>query len=134
MRARGDAHGPGRPDVGVGALEIPVVIEDLHPSVRSISDVHVPLRVYCNRVRRIELTRIASTRAPGFDELSVLVELGDARIPVAVRNENISGRIPGDIGRTVEIVAHCSRARQSAASPAGAFTASASAAATTAFT
>ena len=49
-------------------------------------------------------------RAPGLEELSVLVELGDARVAVAVGDENVAGGVPGHVGGPIEIVAGDARA------------------------
>src|SRR4029453_11522072 len=53
----------------------------------------------------IELAGFGTRRAPGLDELPVLVELGDAGVAVTIGNKNVAGSVPGHRGGRVEIVA-----------------------------
>ena len=84
------------------AQEFAVAIEDLNPAIAAIRHVDVALRIGGDIVRRVELAGLVAAVAPGFDPVAVLVGLGDARIDVAVADENIALRIEGDIGRLPE--------------------------------
>src|SRR5262245_14315300 len=105
LRARRDADRRWRTDVDILRLEIPVAVEDLNPIVASVADVDEALRIDRHRVRDIELAWRGAARSPGLDVLAVLVELGDARVAIAVGDVDVAGRIPGDIGRPIEVVA-----------------------------
>src|SRR5712692_4610848 len=112
VRARGYADGPWRADIEVHRLKFTVVIEDLNPAVFPVADVYVPLGVRGDRVHGMKLAGLRPSGAPGLDEFSVLVELRDARIVVAIGDEDVSIRIPRDVGGPVKIVARDSRAWQ----------------------
>src|SRR4030095_11338877 len=60
-----------------------LLIEDLHTAVSTVRDEKPPLRIEHEAVRRVELTRAGTLVSPCLDELSVPVELDDARIGVA---------------------------------------------------
>src|ERR1700694_3622922 len=53
-------------------------------------------------MEQVELARTVAVLAPGLDPIAVLAELGDARIDVAVADEDVAGRIPGHVGRLAE--------------------------------
>ena len=59
-----------------------------------------------DRVRRAELAGLLALHAAadGFDESAILVVFHDAGVSVAVQDEDISGRIPGDVGLAAERV------------------------------
>src|SRR5262249_19781764 len=114
VRPGGDAHRPGRPrhhdlvgqrvdlrDVGVVAdrgLRLRIVghvdsdlaqegslaVEHLDAAVAAVGDVEVALRVRGDRMRRVELAGLGTAVAPGLHPVAVLVDLGDARVDVAV--------------------------------------------------
>src|SRR5437899_437050 len=84
---------------------VQIVVEDLDPAVRPIGHVHDALVVHRDAVRRAELQRPAATlRAHVLHDVSVLVELVDGRVPVAVADEAILLRVERDVGRLVEIL------------------------------
>ena len=102
MRARRDADRPRVADVVVDRLDVQVVVEDLDARVAAIADVDVSLRIHRHRVRQVELPGLVAARARLLDEPAVLVELHDARVAVAVGDEDVAGRVPADVGRPAE--------------------------------
>ena len=72
--------------------------------VAAIADVDVALRVGRDRMRRVELVlRRRRARAGELrDEAAVLVVLHDARVDVAVGDEDVALRIPRHVGRPSE--------------------------------
>src|SRR5262249_52436574 len=70
-----------------------------------ISDVDVSLRVYGNTANAVELPRFGSARSPRLDEFSVLVELCHPCVAISIGHINVAGRIPCDIGWTLEDIA-----------------------------
>src|SRR5688572_18023960 len=55
-------------------------------------------------MRHVELPGGGAQRTPRLDESPVRVELRDARVHVAIRDENIALLVEGDVGRPVELV------------------------------
>ena len=84
--------------------ELAILVEDLDAMVGSIRDEHAARSIHGNRVRHLEFARLASPGPPGRQELSVLVELHDARIRVAVGDEETSVRQPCDARRSAEVL------------------------------
>src|SRR5262249_58496562 len=82
--------------------ELAVAVKDLDTPVEAVADIDVALGVGGDRVHRIELAGFAARTAPLFDPAAVLVDLGDARIYVAVGNVGVAFRIPGDVGGLTE--------------------------------
>src|SRR5215471_4002973 len=81
----------------------PVAVEDLDAVVLTVGHIHQSVRVRRQVVRQVELPRIASRLAPGHDVPSVRRVLVDARIAVAVRDEQIARAwADGDVRGTVE--------------------------------
>ena len=58
---------------------------------------------------------------PCCDELPVLIEFRNPGVAIPIRDEDISGRVPRHIGRTIEIVTRDACARRSTASASSAF-------------
>src|SRR3954468_5638746 len=85
-------------------LEGAVVVEDLDAVVVAVGDIDIALRVDRDAADVVELALSAALLAPALHELAVFVEFGDARIALAVGDENIALGVPSDIGRTVEYV------------------------------
>src|SRR4029077_12384857 len=83
-------------------LEGAVIVEDLDAVVVAVGDVNIALCIHGDTADIVELALARALLAPALDELAVLVEFGDARIALAIGNENVALGIPGDIGRTVE--------------------------------
>src|ERR1019366_3702971 len=81
------------------ADESSVGIEDLNAPVAAIRDVDIAPGIGGDAVRRVELTGLVAGRAPACYPLAVFVVLRDARIDVAVAEEDVALGIPGDIGR-----------------------------------
>src|SRR5467141_1574267 len=102
MLARCNADSPGSADVDIHGLEGSVVIEHLDSLVGSIADVHVALMIHLNRVNVFKLSRPVASRSKGLHKISVFVEFHHSLIVVSVGDENISGRVPGNVGFTIE--------------------------------
>src|SRR5262245_30314503 len=102
MRALGDADRPRRADGVPHGFLIEIVVEDDHPRVATVGNVDEALGIDSNRVWRTELQRPVAARADRLHETAVFVVLHDARIAIAIRNEDVALRIPRDVGRTVE--------------------------------
>src|SRR5204863_144842 len=63
-----------------------------------------------------ELALFGAARSPRLHEHALAVELGHARVAVAVRDEDVPRRVPPDVGRPAEHVALRAGARCAAAS------------------
>jgi hypothetical protein len=59
--------------------------------IAAVGDIDIAVGVGRDRVRRIELARLLAAVAPGFQPAAALVDLGDARIDVAVADEGVAG-------------------------------------------
>src|SRR2546425_4760381 len=89
----------GRGDIdGEFAKEFSVRIENLDAVVAAVGDVNIVLRVDSDAVRSAELAGLIARFAPGPEPVAVLVDLGDARIDVAVADVSVAGGIPRDVG------------------------------------
>src|SRR4029077_16269732 len=88
----------GLRDIGKLVDVFAVFIEDLNPVVGPIGDVHAAVPIDGDRMRRIELAVSRAGSSPSQQKLSVLVELYDARIAVAIADEECAVRQPGDVG------------------------------------
>src|SRR5207249_12208346 len=108
---------------GIGdlRLEVALGIEYLDALVFPIADVDVVLGINSDRVRQVELAGLRPTLAPGLDELPVLIEFRNPGVAIPIGDEDISGRVPRHVGRTIEIVTRDARARRSTASASSAF-------------
>src|ERR1017187_4710474 len=104
MRSRGNAEGPRGADLVVDRLELQVVVENLNAAVAPVSHVDVALGVHRDRVRKVELAGRGTPRPHGFDESPVLVVLHDPGVAIAIGHEDISGGVPGHIGRPIEYI------------------------------
>src|SRR5438552_5420273 len=93
---------PGSPYIQVLSLEFSAIVEDLNPPVPAVAYVHVPRCVSSDRVRGVELAGRRPSRTPGLNEHAVLVELRDPGVAVAIGDENVSGGVPGHVGRPIE--------------------------------
>src|SRR5262245_21124027 len=82
--ARRDAGRRRRTDGDELRLERALGVEHLDAIVATVADVDEPLRVDRHRVRDIELSRCSAARTPRLEILAALVELGDARVAIAV--------------------------------------------------
>ena len=80
-------------------------VDDLDAAVAAIGDVDVALGVVGDGVRRVELPGLVAARADRLDEVAVLGELRDARIGVAVGDEDVTLEIEGDVGGPAEAAA-----------------------------
>src|SRR5262249_15145617 len=78
------------------------------------------LRIRSDAMRRIELALLFAGLAPGFNPVAVLIELRDARVDVAVTDEDIALRVPCDVGRLPELAVNW-RPRRIHASPRAGF-------------
>src|SRR5438045_1779201 len=105
MRLRRNADCPRSPYIREGSLECPIVIEDLEALVPTIAHVHITLGVSRDRMRRVKLTWRRPSRSPGLEEPAILVEFRDPRVAIAIGYENVSGCVPGHVGRPIENVA-----------------------------
>src|SRR5262245_39102832 len=104
MRTRRDAERPRVADVIVDRAQDEVVVEHLDARVAAIGHIDVALRIDLQAVRRVHLARRGAARPDRLDELAELVELDDARVGVAVGDENVALRIPADVGGTAKRV------------------------------
>src|SRR5258706_5081500 len=106
MRPWRNADRPRVADVVVNRFRrrIEIVVEHLHARVAAVADIYQALGVNRDRVRRIELTGGAAPAADVSDESAALVVLHDARVHVAVGDEDVALRIPSDIGLAPEAV------------------------------
>src|SRR5260221_6357417 len=86
-----------------------VLVEHLDAIVRAIGDVDASVLVDRDRVRRLQLAVAGAARAPHHQELAVLVELGDARVAVAVADEEGPVGQPRDVGGALEVRAVVAR-------------------------
>ena len=84
------------------AQELAVAVEHLDAPVAAVGDIDIALGVGADAVRRAELARLAAAVAPGLHPVAVLVDLGDARIDVAVADIGVARRVPGHVGRLTE--------------------------------
>src|ERR1035438_8152918 len=85
------------------AQKIAFAVEDLDAPVAAIRHVDVPVSVGGNAVRRVELSGFGPAIAPLLYPVSVLVVLSYARVYVAVAEEDVALRVPGDIGGLPEL-------------------------------
>ena len=99
-------------------LEVAIGVEDLNAPVASIGHVDVFGAVSPDVVRVTEVAGVLigvfsalARRAPALEPVSVLVELGDLGIKVAVAHVDVVVFIPGHICGTVEVAVHRSRWR-----------------------
>src|SRR4026209_423229 len=111
-RTRRDAQGARRADVLDLSLEHAVVVEDLDPLIAHVGDVHHAFGVNGDRGGNIELALLGPGRAPGLDELPILVELRDAGVAVPIGDEDVAGSVPGHVEGLVEVVAGDTRSRR----------------------
>src|SRR4029453_14922744 len=68
MRSAGHAHRPRIADIGIGRLEIQVVIPYLHASVAAVAYIDVALCIGRNSVRRVQLTLAVAACTRGLHE------------------------------------------------------------------
>jgi hypothetical protein len=94
MLIRRDKKAVGVADAVPLLQKLAVGVEDLNALVLAIADINAVVSVDDDRVRQIEFARQRSICTPRLDELAVTVELDDAGVPVAVRNEDVSSRTP----------------------------------------
>src|ERR1700722_19609711 len=103
-RAGRDADRPGGAADAPFLLEVAVGIEGLDAAIGAVGHVEGVLLVDDDAVRRVELAGRGSALAPLLDQVAFLAELGDARISVAVGDEDAAVGSPCDIGWLVEIL------------------------------
>ena len=70
--------------------------------LRAVGDVDVAVLVGGDRVQDVELSLPRPALAPRFHPAPVLVDLHDARVVVAVGDEDVAVRVPRDVGRAIE--------------------------------
>src|SRR5262249_23239621 len=93
-------HGPRHADAGDVALEVEVVVEHLDAAVRAIRDVHVTVAGR-DRVHGVGLAVAAAVAPLLLQPRAVRRELHDARVVVAVGDEDAAIRPPRDVGGPV---------------------------------
>ena len=119
--------GPDRRRVGAGAwldgndaLELAELVEDLHAIVLTIAHVHQAVIAEHDAVRMAavagpELPRAFARLTPLPQVAALLVEDGDAEVPVTVRDIDVAvGRIDRDVGGLVQQGAAAVQARATA--------------------
>src|SRR5262245_61274534 len=89
------------PDSGPLRKELPVLVEDLDPTVVGIGDVDAPVPIDVYGMWKVELAWSSAFDAPRFDEPAGPVESDDSRIGVTVRHEEAAVGQPGDVGGQV---------------------------------
>ena len=99
-------------------LEVAVGVKHLNAPVAAISHVDVVGAIDPDVVRVAEVAGVLigvfsalARRAPALEPVSVLVELGDLRIEVAVADVDVIVPVPGDVGGAVEVAVHRRRRR-----------------------
>src|SRR5438128_1040389 len=79
-----------------------------------VGDIDVALGVEDDAPQRVELARRGAAETPRLEIVSVLVELGDARIAAAVSDAvgdvDVAGAVPPYVGRSREAIARDARA------------------------
>src|SRR5262249_24821412 len=97
------------PDAGPLREEVPILVEDLDPTVVGIGDVDAPVPIDVHGMWKVELAWSTAFDAPRLHELSSPVESDDMRIALTIRHEEAAVGQPGDVGGQVEmpIVAAC---------------------------
>ena len=85
------------------AQQSSIGIENLDAPIAAIGHIDVALRIGSDAVRRVELAGAAAGRAPLLHPVAILVEFGDARIDVAITDEDVALRVPGDVGGLAEL-------------------------------
>ena len=88
----GDEDRIDRVQVGPLLQESPFLVEDLYAVVLAVGHVEAPARVHGQAVRSMELAGLDAQLAPRLDELPPGVELDDARVAVAVGDEDVARR------------------------------------------
>src|ERR1051326_522973 len=91
---RGHLKGPRRAYAGDGLLEVQIGVIHLNAEVAPVGDVHkILLCVHSDAVHRVELIRARPARPDRFYPGTVLAELDDAGVVIAIRHEDIVLRI-----------------------------------------
>ena len=80
-----------------------VLIEYLNAVVGPIRNVHAAVSIHGNRMRCIELAISRARGSPSQQELSILVELNDARVAISVADKECAVRQPGNVGGALEM-------------------------------
>src|SRR5438876_386994 len=80
------------------AQELALAVEHLDAAVTAVRHVDAPLRVHCNAMRSVELSRAVAGLAPRLEPVAVFIDLSYTRVDIAVADIDISGRIPGHVG------------------------------------
>ena len=91
VRPRRDADGPRRANICILSFRVAIVIEHLKALIAPITHIDVTLCINRDRMGRIELSWLGSSRSPGLYELAVLIEFRYPRVPVSIRHKNIAG-------------------------------------------
>ena len=112
VRARRDADRPRRADIR--DLRLEMCRRCRTPGCACSRDrprTRCPSRPWRSRAAVSNWPGSVASRAPRLENSPVLVELRDARVAVAVRDEDVARAIPRDIGRPIEVVAGNAGAR-----------------------
>src|SRR5579871_5520563 len=80
----------GRYIDGELAQELAFGVEDLNAPIGAVADINIVVAVDGDRMRQVELTRAIALCPPLLHPIAVLVELGDARVDVAIRNVDVA--------------------------------------------
>src|ERR1035438_6860078 len=75
--------------------ELSVAVEHLNPTVAAVRYVKITLRIGRNIMRIVELARLIATITPRLDPVAIFVGLCDARIDIAVADEDVPLRAKG---------------------------------------
>src|SRR5208283_3666791 len=99
---RRDTDRPRSTDIGPLLEKLAVSIEDLNAPVLPVADIHVAICIRGDGMRRVKLPGFCAALSPGSDPVSVLIDLCDARIAVAVAYEAVPRGVPGNVRGPVE--------------------------------
>src|SRR5689334_9713753 len=105
-----DTHRLCVAEVRKRGLEDAVVVKYLDAFVPAIAGVDVSLRVHRNTQNIGELAGSCTSFTPGLHKFAVLIELSDARVAGAIRDEYVPCGVPRHIGGPVEEIGGLSRA------------------------
>ena len=107
MRPGRNAHRPGRAHIGVRVLNVPLLSNTCRRRFPRSPTYTLPCASVAIECGVLNCPGSVPSRSPGLEEFAVLVEFRDPRVAVAVGDENVPRRIPGHVGRPIEIIARC---------------------------
>src|SRR3984885_8385641 len=82
--------------------ELSFGFKNLDSGIARVGHVDLVLRIDSNAVRSAELPRLVSRFSPRLNPGAVFVDLGDARIDIAVADVGVTGPVPCHVGYLAE--------------------------------